>query len=314
MKLLYLYAGQGSQEVGMGQSFYEEASAVRPYFDRKIQGRSLKKLMFEGPLEDLSQTAFNQVALGAFALAATDLLKREGLAPAGTAGLSLGEYGALYGANALSAEDTLTLLTIRGQAMDRAAKAKPGAMAAVLGLNAEEIVVVVKDLMEKEGLDVWVANYNCPGQYVISGAPDALERAKAVLEEAGARRIVPLRVSGAFHSPYMASGQESLAKALGDVELKLGDIPVISNRTAQVFSQENVKEALIDQLVKAVRFEESMEELAKESWDGIIEIGPGKALQGFIKRSPLKSIPIVSVSTMEDIHRCLEKFGGKKHD
>lgn len=310
MRLAFLYAGQGSQFVGMGKDIYEAMPSIRPYFDRYIGNVSLKQICFEGPQDQLFETRYNQIAMSAFALAVTDLLGQKNIRPVVAAGLSLGEYNALYAAGFAEADTIMNLLLVRGQAMQDACEKNPGSMVAVLGMPAGEIEAICAELSEELGEWIGIANYNTQGQYVVATSKKAMEQVVSRLREKGAKRVLPLAVAGAFHSPLMAPAVGTLEEALHKVLWKEPFCPVISNVTSAPIEATAIVDELTQQLFSPVRFEGSLNYLSDLELDGIIEIGPGKVLAGFVKKSPLKNLPIYSIQTIEDIKVVWDQYGG----
>jgi [acyl-carrier-protein] S-malonyltransferase len=285
VKLAFLFPGQGAQAVGMGRALAEVRPQARTVFEAadRTLGFALSDLMWNGPEDELRKTMNAQPALLTHSVAALRVLEASGVAPAWTAGHSLGEYSACVAAGALSFEDALTLTRRRGELMYAAGLERPGTMAAILGLDGDQVEAVC----ERAGASgvVRAANYNAPGQVVISGEIPAVERACELAREAGAKRAIKLEVSGAFHSPLMAGAASGLREALERVTIRDARCPVISNVTAQpVQKSGEIRAALEAQLLSAVRWQQSMQTLIGFGAERFLEIGTGSVLRGLLRK------------------------------
>lgn len=288
----YVFPGQGSQFRGMGQDLYQNSDAARQLFDQanQVLGYDLTKIMFEGSDEDLKQTIYTQPAV--FLHGVVMALTTDSFVPEMVAGHSLGELSALTAAGVLSFEDGLRLASIRATAMQRACELAPSTMAAVLGLADAAIEEVCAGITEEI---VVPANYNCPGQVVISGSVAGIQLAEERLKAAGAKRVVPLAVSGAFHSPFMEPARNEFAEAVKTMTFNAPSCPVYQNVNAEaVTDPQQIKENLIAQLTSPVRWTQSVERMVADGATSFFECGPGKVLQGLIKKiSP--ATPVASI-------------------
>ncbi|MBQ3083399.1 MAG: ACP S-malonyltransferase [Alistipes sp.] len=280
MKKVYVFPGQGAQAVGMGKDLYEQHDEVRAMFERanEVLGFRITDLMFAGTPEDLKQTQVTQPAVFLHSVA---MAKALGVEPAAVAGHSLGEFSALVVSGALSFEEGLRLVAKRAQAMQAACEAVPGTMAAVLNLADEEVERICA---ETEGVVV-AANYNCPGQLVISGEVAAVEAACVKCKEAGARRALVLPVGGAFHSPLMEPAREELARAIAEAEFTTPRCPIYQNVDAEPHTNpEEIKQNLIAQLTAPVRWTQIVRRMVADGYTDFTELGPGTVLQGLIRK------------------------------
>lgn len=285
-KIAFIFPGQGSQTVGMGQQFIENDSESKKYYEQadKVLGFSLSSIMLEGPAEELTKTYHAQPALLTTSTMIAKKLFDAGITPDFTAGHSLGEYSALVASNVMNYEDAVLLVHQRGLYMNEAVPAGEGAMAAILGLDKETLVQLT-DEVSKKGETVQVANLNCPGQIVISGTAAGVEEASAKAKETGAKRAIPLVVSGPFHSELMRPAANKLDIAISAIDLKDTTTPVISNVTAlPVTEAANIKNLLVEQLYSPVRWEESVQKMIDLGVTIFIECGPGKVLSGLVKK------------------------------
>lgn len=283
-KIAFMFPGQGSQVVGMGQDFYENETIKSLYEEaNQALGKNITSLMFEGPVEELTETENAQPALLLSSIAAYTLLEAEGIKPVMTVGHSLGEYSALVAAKSLKLNEALPLVATRGKLMEKAFPKGQGTMAAVLGLNENEIKNELEKIKNDEIVDI--ANLNCPGQIVISGTKNGIEQAEVILKEAGARRVLPLNVSGPFHSQLMAKANEEFEYYLNQVNLTTAEIPVYANVTANAVQEsEQIKDLLMKQLYSPVRFEESINNMIQTGVDAFVEVGTGRVLSGLVKK------------------------------
>ena len=304
-KIAFIFPGQGAQKAGMGKDFYEETSTGREVFDRasELLGFSMPELCF-AENDRLDITEYTQAAMVTTSIAMMKVLMEEtGIRPDVAAGLSLGEYCALYAAGVMSADDAITTVRQRGILMQEAVPVGVGAMAAVLAMAAEKIEEVLKDIP-----DVWIANYNCPGQIVISGKKEAVELACEKLKEAGAKRTVMLNVSGPFHSGMLAEAGEKLGEFLENVEISDPQIPYVANVTASyVTDKAEVKSLLARQVSSSVRWEQSVRAMLADGVDTFIEIGPGKTLAGFMRKIT-RDAKVVNIETLQDV-KALKESG-----
>lgn len=283
-KVAFMFPGQGSQAVGMGQSFYDEYQKIRELYDEanSLLKKDITKIMFEGPKEILTETENTQPALLLSSIAVHTLLIEEEIQPVMTVGHSLGEYTALVAAGAISLEEALPLVATRGKLMEEAFPKGQGTMAAVLGMNEEKIQDCLNEV-EYEIVDI--ANLNCPGQIVISGSKEGIEEATEVLKANGAKRVMPLNVSGPFHSRLMKSANEKFSNHLNEVHFSDTSIPVYANVSASpVTEHQRMKELLIKQLYSPVRFEESIRKMIEAGVDAFVEVGNGKVLSGLVRK------------------------------
>jgi [acyl-carrier-protein] S-malonyltransferase len=294
----YLFAGQGSQYIGMGKDLYEAFPESKAVFDQaeKILGFDLKRRCFEGPIEMLKLTSISQPAIVTVSIAALEAFKvRIKEEPKFVAGLSLGEYTALIAAGSLTLGDGLKLVRKRGEIMDDAARRYPGKMAAVLDLPLDKI----KSVCLTAGADV--ANINAPGQVVISGKTESIDKAKELCLEAGAKRVIDLEVSGAFHSSLMFEVSIVLKEVLDNISFSHPVIPVISNYTAHPQYRFNqVRENLVSQMYSPVKWEESMRFMLAQGVKEFFEFGPGKVLKGLMRRIEPEA-QVISIEKKEDI-------------
>ena len=304
-KIAFIFPGQGAQKAGMGKDFYEETSTGREVFDRasELLGFSMPELCF-AENDRLDITEYTQAAMVTTSIAMMKVLMEEtGIRPDVAAGLSLGEYCALYAAGVMSADDAITTVRQRGILMQEAVPVGVGAMAAVLAMAAEKIEEVLKDIP-----DVWIANYNCPGQIVISGKKEAVELACEKLKEAGAKRTVMLNVSGPFNSGMLAEAGEKLGEFLENVEISDPQIPYVANVTASyVTDKAEVKSLLARQVSSSVRWEQSVRAMLADGVDTFVEIGPGKTLAGFMRKIT-RDAKVVNIETLQDV-KALKESG-----
>jgi [acyl-carrier-protein] S-malonyltransferase len=308
MKKAFLFPGQGSQFVGMARNLYEQHTIAREMFSRasEAMGLDLAEICLNGPEELLKQTKITQPAIFVHSLIVFNLLKEAGWSADAAAGHSLGEYSALVASGALSFEQGLNLVKIRGAAMQECGEKHKGAMAAVIGMSMEEIQAVCREA----GADVQPANYNSPGQIVISGEADAVKQAMDIALRKGARKAIALVVSGAFHSPLMLDAQHTLAQALDGVALRKAQIPVYCNVTALPATEPHeIKQLLIEQVVKPVRWQETIEHMYQDGYTFFVELGPGKVLQGLAKRIN-REINCDSIGDVASIRLLMERKGG----
>ena len=301
MKLGFLYAGQGSQHPGMGADLYDAFPAFRQVVDQAAErvDFDLKEVSFKDSQGVLDQTRYTQPCMVAFAAGLTAVLRERSIVPAAAAGLSLGEYSALHAAGVFDAVTAVELVAFRGKAMEEAAAGRPSAMMAVLGLDREPLQAAC-DAASALGCVV-IANYNCPGQLVIGGEKAAVERAAALAKEAGARRCLPLKVRGPFHTPLMAPAGDALAERFQTVEFGAPSIPVIFNCLGDVKPEDvTIPELLVRQVQSSVYMEDSIRAMAAMGLDALVEIGPGKALSGFVKKT-VPEVPVYAVETVSDV-------------
>ena len=303
-KIAFIFPGQGAQKVGMGKDFYEQFETAREVFDNANEWLDIdvKALCFEEN-DNLNLTQYTQAAMVTTSMAMVRVLEEKGLRPDVTAGLSLGEYCAIATAGAMSLKDAIVTVRKRGILMEQAVPAGEGGMAAVLGMEAADIEAVLAPI---DGVSI--ANYNCPGQIVITGVKSALDTAMEKLKEAGAKRIVELVVSGPFHSAMLQEAGEKLACELENVELSELEIPYVTNVTADVVTDVNeIKGLLAKQICASVRWQQSVEKMIAEGVDTFVEIGPGKTLTGFLRKIN-RDVTAYNIETVEDMEAVLEKL------
>ena len=303
-KIAFVFPGQGAQYVGMGKDFYEQIPVCKEIIDTasQVTGLDIPALCFEEN-ENLNITEYTQIAMVSVEMAITAALKERGITAQVHGGLSLGEYAALAASGVMSSEDVFKVVRQRGIYMQEAVPTG-GAMAAVLGLDAS----VIEEVLEKTEGIVSIANYNSPGQIVITGESKAVEAASAQLKEAGARRVVPLNVSGPFHSQMLKPAGEKLRKVLDEAEIRDFTIPYVTNVTAEyVTEKEEVKDLLVSQISSSVRWQQCVEKMIAEGVDTFIEIGPGRTLSGFLRKIS-RQVTSLNVEKVEDLKKLEEKL------
>ena len=308
MKTCYLFPGQGAQYPGMGKDLWEKSEPVKRLFELASDktGIEMKKLIFEGSEEELKATDKTQVAITLINVSASAALKERGIEAAGAAGFSLGEYSALYEAGVIKLEDLFPIVKARGDLMERASRnqdspsGNPG-MAAVLGLTFEEVSEVLDNL---EG--VYLANYNSPAQIVVSGTYEGIEKCKAVFEEAGASRVIPLKVSGAFHSPLLEEARAGIEDVLAGYSYSDPKIPVYANVTGKgITTGEEAKRLCVQQVVSSVRWVDEERSILSDKYDRFLEVGPGKVLTGLWKYVS-KDVRCKPAGSLEEIDQIAE--------
>lgn len=300
-KTAFIFPGQGAQKAGMGKDFYDRFETARQVFDdaSKWLGLDMKALCFEEN-DKLDLTEYTQAALVTTCLAMEKVVEEQGLHPDVTAGLSLGEYCAIEAAGGMRLKDAIVTVRKRGILMEQAVPAGQGSMAAVLGLDAAAIEAVTGTI---EGVSI--ANYNCPGQIVITGGKEAVEEAAEKLKEAGAKRVLPLNVSGPFHSAMLEDAGKELAEVLRSVELSELKIPYVTNVTAEyVEDSAQIRDILAKQISSSVRWQQSVENMIASGVDTFVEIGPGKTLAGFMRKIN-RNVKVYNIQTVEDVEKVI---------
>lgn len=301
MKNVALFSGQGSQYVGMLADYYDNSEIAKKYIDEsnELLGYSLSEICFNGPAEKLKETRYTQPAIFLHSVITFESVK-SAFSFEATAGHSVGEYAAMYASGVLSFQDALKLVSLRGELMFNAGEERPGTMFAVIGMDDEKVIDICSEL--NSGDDVVVpANFNSPGQVVISGSREYLRENANIFKENGARMVMELPVSGAFHSPLLEPAKNKLGDAINKIDFREAEIPVYNNIDANKESNpEKLKQKLIDQLVSPVLWTQTLNSLSNNGFSNYIEIGPGKVLQGLVKRT-LKGVEINGFDKFEDV-------------
>lgn len=301
MKNVALFSGQGSQYVGMLSDYYNQSKIAKKYIDmsNELLDYSLSDICFEGPVEKLKETRYTQPAIFLHSAIAYESVKDKFTFSA-TAGHSVGEYAALYASGVLSFEDALKLVSLRGELMFNTGEDNPGTMFAVIGMDDEKVIEICSELNSFENVVV-PANFNSPGQIVISGSRDYLRDNAVTFKENGARMVMELPVSGAFHSPLLNPAKNELASAIDKIEFSKAEIPIYNNIDANHETEPSkLKQKLIDQLVSPVMWTQTLNNLHSDGFDTFTELGPGKVLQGLVKRT-LKGVDINGFDKFEDV-------------
>ena len=312
MNLGFLFAGQGSQHPGMGADLYEAFPAFRKVFDEARLDFDLKEVCFRDEAGVLNETRYTQPCMVAFAVGMSAVLKEMGIVPDAVAGLSLGEYSALHAAGVLEAQAAISTVAFRGKAMTEAAAGRASAMMAVLGMEREKLQVCCD---EAAALGcVVIANDNCPGQLVLGGEKAAVEKAAELAKELGARRCMPLKVSGPFHTPLMAPAGEALRGYFPGVHFAEEQIPVLFNCLGDVNREKiPIPELLVRQVQSGVKMRQTIARMGEMGLDAIVEIGPGKVLSGFVKKT-VPGLPCFAVETAADVQALPGKLAALKEE
>ena len=309
MKLAFLYAGQGNQHVGMGMDLYEQYPEFRRFYDTPAAGFSIKELIQNGPEEVLGETRHTQPCMVAFCSGITALLEQEGIFPQMAAGLSLGEYSALTAAGVFDPDTAIALTAFRGKAMETAVGDLPCGMAAILNLDRDTLQKAC-DEASFLGI-VEIANYNCPGQLVIAGEAEAVKKAGELALAAGARRCIPLHLPGPFHSSLMSPAGDALADYFKKISFGEMRFPVIFNTTAKSLQPGETIPALLEKQVQSsIYFEDSVRYMEQLGIDTAVEIGPGKVLSGFVKKTT-KAIKTYAVEDAESLRAVIDALKGE---
>lgn len=309
VKLAFLYAGQGAQHVGMGRDLYEIYPAFRQVLDSAPVDFDLKKLCFGGPEDQLNDTRYTQPCMVAFAAGVTALLREAGITPDYAAGLSLGEYSALQCAGVFDAKTAISLVAFRGQAMADAVQGRPCGMAAVLGMDRDALKAVCAEASDAGVVEC--TNFNCPGQIVISGDAAAVDKAGELAKAAGAKRVLPLKVSGPFHTSLMAPAGDALREKFQSVDFGAMEIPVLFNCLGDLKGEADTIPNLLEQQVQSsVYLEDTIRRLGELGVDTVVEIGPGRTLSGFVKKT-VKGIKCYPVETAEELQAAIAALRGE---
>lgn len=307
MKIAFMFPGQGAQTVGMGKDLYEHYEEVRKVYEEasKIAGKDIAKLTFESSLEELSKTENAQLAIATMSIGILELLKKENIVADIAVGLSLGEYPALMYSGYIRFEDGINLLRHRGYFMGNLVPKEKYAMAAIIGLESSKIEEVCAKIRE-EGVFVVPANYNYSAQTVISGEEEGIEKAIEMLKESGAKKAIKLQTSGPFHTSKLEEARKAYKKELEKVSFQEGNIKVIKNLDGTIYkASDDMQEILANHIVSPVRFDKAIKLMEEEGIDTFVEIGPGKALSGFIKKEK-KDANVFNIDNIENLTKVIE--------